>query len=154
MPFDYNVENVYHFAIVVPEIERGMEEIAKQFNVTFPPPLPVHVTGIAQGHQVELATRFVYSREGPPFIEVVQAIQGTVLDAPGGASRVHHFGIFVDDVETEVARLQKAGFDLEFQAIATDGGRATMAFINSSLGIRQELVSAEFRGSIDQLTNR
>ena len=154
MTFEYNAENVYHFAIVVPEIDRGMETIAKQFNVSFPPHLPANLKALVRGREVDIATRFVYSRQGPPYIELVRAVPGTVFDAPAGTSRVHHIGIFVDDMEAEVARLVDEGFDLEFQSIGDDGRPSMVSFINSDLGVRQELVSAEARGLIGTLTNR
>ncbi len=154
MTFKYNAENVFHFAIVVPEIERGMEMIAKQFSVSFGPPIPTNAKFLIAGREVDIAVRFTYSRQGPPYIELVQAVQGTVFAAATGGSPVHHIGVFVEDMEAEVARLTNEGFDLEFQSIGRDGRLGANSFINSELGVRTELVTTELRGLVQALTNR
>ena len=39
----YTSENVFHLGIIVPDIERGMEEIARRFEVTFPAHMPANI---------------------------------------------------------------------------------------------------------------
>jgi catechol 2,3-dioxygenase-like lactoylglutathione lyase family enzyme len=152
MNLRYTTENVFHLGIIVPDIERGMEEIASRFEVTFPAHMPAQIRARVKGVEMELSSRFVYSRQGPPYLELIQAVPGTVWDVPAGTSRIHHIGIFVDDLEAEVQRLTNAGYELELAALGPDGRPGAISYINTDLGVRQELVSMAARDAILGLT--
>lgn len=153
MTFRYSTEDVYHLGIVVPDIDRGMEEIGRRFNVTFPPHLPIEVDLTVGRREFHLSTRFVYSREGPPYIELFQGVPDSPFALPRDGSGIHHLGIFVDDMAAEVARLKALGTELELHDIGIDGQPRGVAFFNS-LGVRQELVSSESRTGLKWLTTR
>ncbi len=138
-------EDVFHIGIIVPDIERDMDEIARRFGVTFPDP-PGHTeVRVRTGAGEAMATiRGAYSAEGPPWLEVIQAVPGTPWEA-GDGSRIHHLGAFVDDLDDEVARLTAAGAEVEAMLDVTTGRLLTAAYVNSALGVRQELLPASLR---------
>ena len=138
-------EDVFHIGIIVPDIERDTAEIARRFGVTFPdPPGRTEVIVRANAGQTTAVIRGVYSAEGPPWLEVIEAVPGTPWEARAG-SRIHHLGAFVDDLDDEVARLTAAGAEVEAMLDVTGGQALTAAYVNSPLGVRQELLPASLR---------
>ena len=138
-------EDVFHVGIIVPDIQRDLDEIARRFGVTFPnPPGHTEVLVRARGRETPAIVRGAYSAEGPPWLEVIQAVPGTPWEA-GAGSRIHHLGAFVDDLDDEVARLTAAGAEVEAMLDVTTGRTLTAAYVNSALGVRQELLPASLR---------
>ena len=97
-------ENVFHMGIIVPNIETGMQEIASRFGVTWAEPIKPAVVPIVRTKEGigSLSSRFVYSIEGPPWFELIEAVPGTVWAAQ--TSNIHHIGAFVDDIDEEVEK--------------------------------------------------
>ena len=94
-------EDVFHIGIIVPNMEAGMEEISSRFGVTWPrPPGAAEVLARTKEGTGPLSSRFVYSAEGPPWFELIEAVPGTVWAAQ--ASNIHHIGAFVDDMDAEI----------------------------------------------------
>ena len=153
MTFRFTTEDVYHLAIAVADIEQGMDEIGRRFNTSFPPHLPIEIDLRTGGHDFHLSTRVVYSREGPPYIELFQAVPDTPFALIDSASAIHHIGIFVDDMDAEVARLTALGARLELHDLDEGGRPRGVAFIDG-LGVRQELVSSASRAGLNWMTTR
>ncbi len=145
-----NYDNVFHLGIIVPQIEQGMEEIGRRFGVTWAEPTPSHVTLPTEKGPQDLS--FVYSYEGPPHLELIEAVPNTIWEA-GPGSRIHHIGIYVDDVESEVERLTAEGAVLDMAGVR-DGRITWVSYLNSELGVRIELCPEEIRPGIEALTRR
>jgi hypothetical protein len=138
-------ENIYHMAYRVPNLLQAMEAMAKSLRVTFATPFEVDGKfekpdgGIDHAH-----LRIAYTKQGPPFIEVVEFVDGdadSIFNAPAG---VHHIGVYAERWRDETKRLVDLGFIHE----ASGSG---LAFVRDPMtGIRYEIVS--FRGR-DFLTN-
>jgi hypothetical protein len=103
---------IWHFAVAVPDIGAGMEEIGKAFGVSW---RPVQVSQATlrdkAGVEHRMSVKWTFSEGGPPAIEMVEAIPGTPLDAPAD-SVLHHIGYWVDDLHTESVRLVESGWPL------------------------------------------
>ncbi len=139
-----NYDDFFHVGIIVPEIEAGMREIARRFGVSFPrPPGLSEVIARTAAGEAKVGVLGAYTAEGPPYLELIQAVPGTVWEA-GAGSRIHHLGAFVDDLDDEVARLRAEGAELEATLDLT-GGVLAVSYINSALGVRQELLPATMR---------
>ncbi len=148
-----NYDDVFHVGIIVPRIEKGMEEIAKRFGVTWPrPPGTASIRVRTKAGMQTLASRYAYTAEGPPYLELIEAVPGTVWEA-GAGSRIHHLGAFVDDLDGEIERLTAEGADLEMTTVGEDGSRVLgVSYINSALGVRLELLPATSRAGILSIT--
>lgn len=101
---------IWHFAVAVPDLEKGMEEFSKAFEVEW---RPVH-EALAQlrdenGVEHEVVCKFTFSVGGPPAIEMWEAVPDSPLDAPGDTV-LHHIGYWVDDLAAEGERLEGHGF--------------------------------------------
>ena len=139
-------EDFFHVGIIVPDLEAGLAEIAKRFGVTFPDPPPTSGADVlvrTAAGEMRAEVIGVYSAEGPPYLEVIKAVPGTVWEA-GEGSRIHHLGAFVDDLDDEVARLRAEGVELE-ATLDVGGGMMAVSYLNSALGVRQELLPGSLR---------
>ena len=144
-------DNVFHIGIIVPEIEAGMAEIGKRFGVTWPrPPSAGEVSVRTEAGTAAASVVTVYTAEGPPYLELLQGVPGTVWEA-GPGSRIHHIGAFVDDLDDEVARLTAEGAQLE-ATLDLQGGLLAVAYMNSDLGVRLELLPSTMRENIIRRT--
>ncbi len=139
-----NYDDLFHIGIIVPDMAQGMAEIAKRFGVTFPrPPGTSEVIVRTAAGEAKVGVQAVYTAEGPPYLELIEGVAGTVWEA-GEGSRIHHLGAFVDDIEDEVQRLTAEGAELE-ATLDIRGGLLAVSYVNSALGVRQELLPATMR---------
>ena len=132
-------ENLYHMGIVVPALAPAMEEMSEQLGMTWAPPrtfpVNIHEEGKLRSYDV-LAT---YSVEGPPYFELIEAI-GTTVWAPAMADGgLHHIGVLADDPLAEIARLEKAGFEIEVQAVTPEGVVTGPTYLLNRYGVRVEV---------------
>ena len=144
--------NIYHLGMVVPDAERAAREIGSQLGVTFGQPRPVTV-GVRENGRVSKQTVIVaFCHEGPPYIELIEGAGSGIWTAEGGA-RMHHAGIWVDDLAAEVARLVADGMRIEAQGADADGNLSLFAYMRNEFGLRIELVDSSGRdGFIDRIT--
>ena len=79
-----------------------------------------------------------YSREGPPYFELIEAI-GESVWAPAMAGRgLHHFGVLAADPLAEIARLEACGFEVEVQAVSPEGVVTGPTYLLNRYGVRVE----------------
>lgn len=145
--------DVFHVGVIVPDIERGMEEMARRFGVSWPrPPGAASIRVRTAAGVGTLSSRYAYTAEGPPYVELIEAVPGTVWEA-GEGSRIHHLGAFVDDLDAEIERLTAEGAELEMETVSEDGARVLgVSYVNSALGVRLELLPSASREGILSVT--
>ena len=109
---------VFHIGIVVNDIDRAIEDFGELLGYTFEAPIERRVTGVeVHGEPAEYDLRFVYSNEGPPYLELIEADDrdiGGMYNSRGEG--LHHIGVWQEDVPGRVERLVDQGHDLEFAA--------------------------------------
>src|SRR5689334_21823874 len=103
-------------AMVARDLQRGMDEVGAVYGVTWTVPRhsDLGVRDAAGDRQVALTV--VYSRQGPLFLELFEAVPGTVWAASPNVN-LHHIGVYVEDVRAEIGRLEGLGLALEAAAI-------------------------------------
>lgn len=142
--------DLYHAGIVVPQLERGMAELGEQLGVSFPAIQTRTFHLWTPGGDLNVPLRFAYSRQGPPYVELIEAAPNSPW-ALADDSAIHHLGIFVEDLEGEIARLTKQLGTLETRFLAPDGS-TTVCYVNSGLRTRLELVDVKFKEPILAMT--
>jgi hypothetical protein len=85
----------YHVGILVADVERAMHRFSQKLGVTFCDPNPMHVT-LAGSEERECDMYATYSKEGPPYIELVQG-HGDGLFSLRNGEGLHHLGIWSPD---------------------------------------------------------
>jgi hypothetical protein len=119
----------YHVGFVVQDIEQATADLSRAIGLTWGEILDFTM------HEWDL--RLVVSREGPPFIEVLQAPDGSPWDASAGP-RIDHLGVWTEDLERDRRRLVDAGAPLDVDGPAL--GRPFTYHRVESAGARIELV--------------
>lgn len=137
-------EGLFHIGIIVPDMTRGMADIARRFGCAFPDPREANVRVRYRGVESQVGVKFAYSMQGPPYIELIESVPGTVWEAPAG-SRIHHLGVFCDNIEDEIGKLESEGFTYEAASLGPDGSMQGAQYINSDTLVRLELIRGETR---------
>lgn len=130
----------YHVGYVVPDLERAMAELGESLRLTWTPvrarPRTVHLPD----RDEEVTFRVTFSVEGPPHVELIEAVPGTPWAALDGA---HHVGHWADDVEAEAGRLAAGGLPLVAHADSErEAGRWRWSYHDNPAGGFVELVDA------------
>lgn len=140
-----NPADLYHTGIVVADLHAAAQAMTSATGVTWRPEHSVTVRTVTAGGALTLPFRLLYSVQGPPFIELIAEIPGTIWSA-GGGSRLHHVGYWAEDVAAESARLEGLGLPRE-GGDGPPGGYPENFSYHSANGIYIELISAAGRAS-------
>ncbi|MDT0465021.1 VOC family protein [Streptomyces gibsoniae] len=122
---------LYHVGFAVPDLSAAMRELRVAVGVEWAEPRPGRIGG--------RDFRIVFSRPGPPFVELIEGGPGSPWDASAGP-RFHHLGYWTDDIGAGVRRLEKQGFPAEFSGCPF--GRPYAYHHLKSIGVNIELVDA------------
>lgn len=141
----------FHIGLVVADVERSMQELTDLLGLEWCGPL----TGVAEHHLYDGAVvptmgtsdhepqGAVYSKQGPPYLELIQQRPGTVWETTG----LHHIGVWVDDAHAESERLAAAGCPLEAVAsVEADGTWIAGCYHKTSDDLRIEIVDISRSG--------
>lgn len=119
----------YHLCFVVPDLTRAMGELERGLGVQW----NAASSGTLESWDYEI----VFSRQGPPFFELIKGPPGSPWDASTGP-RCDHIGYWSADVKQGRDALAERGLAVDFDACPL--GRAFTYHRLDSLGIRVELV--------------
>lgn len=109
------IENVYHFGHLVPDLHAGMAAFGRRLQVRWTTPFEME-SGFetADGTIDSDPVRIAFSRQGPPYLELIEVVSrpGSIFAEPAGGG-MHHVGVFAERWRDEVARLTGEGMELE-----------------------------------------
>lgn len=129
---------LFHIGVVVPDIDAAMRELGEQFGIEFDPPKLFSASmRFGPDEERRRTVMYSYSRQGPPFLELVQAMPSSIWTPEGGA-RMHHVGVRTPDVAKEAERLQRLGYRLEVIG-GPDVTPNAFAYLVNEWGVRVEL---------------
>ena len=134
-------EGFFHIGIVVKEMSQGITDMSRRFGLTFKEPREANVRMRYSGEEQQIAVKFCFSNEGPIFIELLEAVPGTVWEKVG----IHHMGVFCDHMEDEVAKLVAEGYTHEGASLGADGSFQGAQYITNDSGVRLEFQRGEIR---------
>ena len=140
------VGRLYHIAYVVPELTAAMAELGEMLGLTWAKPTK-RATGTYDRHRgvAQVAFWLAYSTTGPPHVELIEGTPDTLWD-PDGAPRIHHVGMWVDDLATESTRLTELGMPIVGHGVDDDGEFARFTYHENPYGPWVELVAPTTRG--------
>ena len=143
----HSFENVYHIAYLVPDLLEAMETLGQRLQITWATPFEMDAENQTDDGEIERdRLRISYSSQGPPFLEIIEAVprEGSLFSQPAGGG-FHHFGIYAERWRDEVARMTKVGMILE-------GWGSGTAFVRDpQLGVLYEIVSFKGRGFLARI---
>jgi hypothetical protein len=142
---------VFHFGVLVEDIERGAERFGDVLGVRFRPPVIAHVDDYVEGDaKYVLDLKVTYSMAGPPYVELLE-MQGDGLYGAHHGEGFHHIGVWEPDCEGRLAESRRKG--LEPEAIQyTPEGRIIVAYFRpeGTHGARLELVDEARREQMER----
>ena len=142
---------VAHLGFVVDDLDATMTRLGVEWWVSWAPVRAVRaLVRVAdsrepepQGHDV----RFVTSRQGDPYVKVIEAVPGSVWP-PDGGDRLDHWTFWVTSLRDAVSDLERKGYALEATGLEEDG-RPRYAYLRSPQGWRIELGCESNRGEFE-----
>lgn len=100
---------LYHTGIVVRDIEATMAELTANMGTRWREVgSQVVRTWTAMSGVRDVPFRAVHSLDGPPYLELIESVEGTIWEATGAGS-VHHIGYFTDNLSSVAATLESNG---------------------------------------------
>lgn len=126
----------YHIALVVDDLDEAMADLTRTIGLDWHEPFIGSSHLEVDGELVEAGPRLTFSRQGPPYLELLQRKPNTIWAQTG----LHHMGFWTDDVTTESARLESQDARLEASGAQPDGTRTSFCYHRTASGLRVELV--------------
>ncbi|WP_378738229.1 VOC family protein [Nocardia brasiliensis] len=124
----------YHIGIVVADLGRAMTELS-EIGLQWHAPIRNDTDLSFNGTTVHHTPWMTYSKQGPPYLELIQQSPGTIWAETG----LHHLGLWADDVAAESDRLAANGIPL-LQKAHDNVVDAPFCYHRTSDGIRLELM--------------
>jgi len=131
-------EDLYHTAIVVPDLDAAMTRFTALAGYRWIKPMRYTLPFRTGTGTRELTSNFTYSLQAP-YLELIQEVPGTPwVAAPGNA--VHHLGYFADNLTETAKALEDNGFSFEMTTDVPGSTLAMFAYYVDAGGTRIEIV--------------
>ena len=137
-----------HIGVLVDDLDAAIERFSL-LGLTFMEPRTVHVERLVEdGVEKELDLRIVFSREGPPHWELLEAVGDGVYGAHHGEG-LHHVAVLDEDPIARREELVQAGFR-EVGAQYRQDGSIIVSYLDPAdlSGIQIELLDAAVQDAI------
>ena len=136
----------YHVGIIVPDLGQAMRDLTSTLGLSWAGEQRFDLPVLVSGQTVERDLRFVYSTEGPPYVELIEANEPPWQADDG----IQHIGLWCEDVVGEMEKLvAEDGFSLAATGITRKGGPGGFAYLNSPTGLLVELVDSRGKEAFD-----
>jgi hypothetical protein len=99
----------FHVGFIVPELNSAMKEFKAALGIEWRTPIHAIVPLRGPDGVVESNVHSVYSKGGPPAIELVESVPGTPLAGDGGVN-FHHLGFWTDRLASSSRELDAHGW--------------------------------------------
>ena len=132
-------QDIFHFGVLVDDLDEAMRRFEMALGVTFATPMD-RVLHVGCGDSTQLTDlRLAFSKEGPPFIELIQSQGSRGVWGNHHGEGLHHIGAWTDDLEGRIAQLESEGIRVE-ASLSIDGRMSAVYLEPDDLtGTRLEL---------------
>jgi catechol 2,3-dioxygenase-like lactoylglutathione lyase family enzyme len=112
--------DIFHIGILVDDLDSAIELYRRTLGLSFGARQARVLTVTMDGETRDSPLDLVYSHQGPPYLELMQATQDTGIWGAHHGQGVHHVGAWVDDLGRRIEELAVAGTRVE-AALSRDG---------------------------------
>jgi hypothetical protein len=144
--------DMYHVGVVVPDVRAAMQQYSDALGFSWTELGTSSLDVVVDGRVREARIAATYSREGPPYLELVEELSGGVWAA--GALALNHVGMWTDDLAGSVRRLEAAGMPGRVRHVPAPGQPELFSYHGTGTGMWWELVSTAFRPRLDARLSR
>lgn len=142
--------NVYHYGILVSDIDKAIKLYGRLFGLTFHEPTEVHLNRLVDPDEHEFDLRVTYSQQGPPYMELLEA-KGDGVYSAGHGEGVHHIGMWDPAIDENKKRYVDSGVEVDGEVLNADG--TTFAWYTNPKttgGVRFEFVDESAREDLEK----
>jgi Glyoxalase/Bleomycin resistance protein/Dioxygenase superfamily len=140
--------DMYHVGVVVPDVRAAMAQYSEALGFTWSAVGDTTLDVLVDGRARQARIAATYSLEGPPYLELVEERSGAVWAA--GALGLQHVGLWTDDLEGSIARLDGAGLPGRVRHLPGEGQPTLFSYHDGGAGLWWELVSTAFRPRLER----
>jgi quinol monooxygenase YgiN/catechol 2,3-dioxygenase-like lactoylglutathione lyase family enzyme len=140
----------FHVGVVVRDLKEATRRYSEILGVTFTEPATFHVPQFADPVPHPYQVVAVFSREGPPYYELIEASPAGPFSAIN-ADLILYVGVWEPDVPGRVNKLREQG--VEFEAVLKDSQGVPFVCLTrpeALEGMRIEFVGTGARAGIEQ----
>ena len=134
--------DMYHVGVVVPDVRAAMAQYSEALGFTWSAVGDTTLDVLVDGRARQARIAATYSLEGPPYLELVEERSGAVWAA--GALGLQHVGLWTDDLDGSVARLDAAGLPGRVRHLPGEGQPSLFSYHDGGAALWWELVSTAF----------
>jgi hypothetical protein len=138
-----------HLGVLANDLDSAIEQYSR-FGITFMEPRTVRVDRLVEaGRETSVDLRVVFSHQGPPYWEILQAVGDGIYGAQH-AETLHHVAVLHPDPAARRDELVRAGFR-ETATQYRDDGSIIVTYLDPEAlsGVRIELLDAAVQTAID-----
>jgi catechol 2,3-dioxygenase-like lactoylglutathione lyase family enzyme len=139
--------DMYHVGVVVPDVREAMARYSDALGFTWSAVGDTTLDVLVDGRRREARIAATYSMQGPPYLELVEERSGGVWASE--ALGLQHVGMWTDDLEGSIARLDAAGLPGRVRHVPAEGSPALFSYHDGGAGLWWELVSTAFRPRLE-----
>lgn len=138
--------DVYHTGYVVADIAAAMDELGEALAIRWAKPQEREMRLRTPKGVITPTLRYTYSAgDGPTRVELLERVDGTLWELSSGPGRLHHFGLWVSDLQAESDRLLGLGAELQVTYDSDAPGVTGFAYHRLPSGLLLELVDESRR---------
>ena len=145
----HSANTFFHIGVVVTDLADAIEKYSRVLGVTFTKPATFHVPRLEDPEPHPHDVVAVFSQEGPPYYELLQASGDGVFSAKF-ANQILYLGVWEHDMVARIAQLKADGIGLEAQFKDSEGNPFAIVTKPDVLGIRIEYVGDGAKGAIEE----
>jgi hypothetical protein len=144
--------DLYHVGVVVPDARAAMRQYSEALGFSWTELGLSTLDVVVDGRRREARIAATYSREGPPYLEIVEELSGGVWGA--GALALNHVGMWTDDLAGSLRRLEAAGLRGRVRHVPAADEPELFSYHETGTGTWWELVSTAFRPRLEARLGR
>ena len=131
----------FHVGILVADLSIAIENFSRVFEVEFNEPAMIRTPLLSNDDRRNYDMRVSYSRNGPPFLELIEGHDVGYFSLAGGEG-VHHIGLWVGDGEvlSDSNRFRALHIEAAIPHEDTTGTVTRMSSPSMLHGVRLEMV--------------
>jgi catechol 2,3-dioxygenase-like lactoylglutathione lyase family enzyme len=142
--------SIFHVGILVPNLEGAIEHYGRVLGIEFNHIVETPVSLLIDGEKQTVDARLTFSRQGPPYVELIQMHDESFYSGRG-VEGLHHIGVWSSDYAATKDRLLSEGLKAEAEVL--DGKGNSYVWFNtpeSAGGTRFEFVDDSMREALEE----
>jgi hypothetical protein len=144
------ITNLFHYGVLVQNLDEAIDRFGELMGMTFNPPTDIQLLRMVDPEEHELTFRATYSKQGPPYVELIEAT-GSGLYDPSQGEGLHHLGLWDPSLAlNKEDYLDKKHLEVDAEILTPDGGTfAWYAKPGGAHGVRFEFIDEAARADLE-----